>query len=97
MCVALAAQVTRQLFIFAGKRGREYRNDLLAYKIDTNRFVEIASDCSRFGGPDCGLTGRAVIDAAKREIYVLSVRACWHPFVFILYLFVRAWMRVHQG
>lgn len=70
-------QGSRKLYIFAGKRGKEYLSDFFTYEVDTNQVEHInyndfgAKDSNRV--PAAGFTQRATIDRDLDEIYVLSV------------------------
>lgn len=65
------------MYIFAGKRGKEYLSDFFTYEVDTNQVEHInyndfgAKDSNRV--PAAGFTQRATIDRDLDEIYVLSV------------------------
>ncbi|KAL2740581.1 muskelin [Vespula squamosa] len=67
---------SRKLYIFAGKRGKEYLSDFFTYEVDTNQVEHInyndfgAKDSNRV--PAAGFTQRATIDCNLDEIYVLS-------------------------
>ncbi|XP_046813351.1 muskelin isoform X2 [Vespa crabro] len=67
---------SRKLYIFAGKRGKEYLSDFFTYEVDTNQVEHInyndfgAKDSNRV--PAAGFTQRATIDRDLDEIYVLS-------------------------
>ncbi|KAK2582051.1 hypothetical protein KPH14_002756 [Odynerus spinipes] len=67
---------SRKLYIFAGKRGKEYLSDFFTYDVDTNQVEHInyndfgAKDSNRV--PAAGFTQRATIDPDLDEIYVLS-------------------------
>lgn len=63
---------TRELFIFAGQRSKDYLSDFFIYEIDTDTLHEIARDYSKSGGPEAGFTQRATFDPEHNEIYVLS-------------------------
>ncbi|KAH6591184.1 hypothetical protein BASA61_005038 [Batrachochytrium salamandrivorans] len=63
---------TRELYIFAGQRNKEYLSDFYVYEMDTDTIREIARDYTKSGGPDAGFTQRATIDTDFGEFYVLS-------------------------
>lgn len=63
---------TRQLYIFAGQRNKDYLSDFYTYDLETDTVTEIARDYSKLGGPDAGFTQRATLDLVKSELYVLS-------------------------
>ncbi|KAJ3106961.1 Muskelin 1, intracellular mediator containing kelch motif [Phlyctochytrium planicorne] len=63
---------TRELYIFAGQRGKEYLSDFYVYEIDTDTVHEVSRDYSKQNGPDAGFTQRATIDFDLGEFYVLS-------------------------
>ncbi|KAJ3217804.1 Muskelin 1, intracellular mediator containing kelch motif [Dinochytrium kinnereticum] len=63
---------TRELYIFAGQRGKEYLSDFYIYDIDSDTVHEVSRDYSKQGGPDAGFTQRATIDFQLGEFYVLS-------------------------
>ncbi|KAJ3332134.1 Muskelin 1, intracellular mediator containing kelch motif [Blyttiomyces sp. JEL0837] len=63
---------TRELYIFAGQRNKDYLSDFYVYDIDTDTVHEISRDYSKQGGPDAGFTQRATIDPDLNEFYVLS-------------------------
>ncbi|KAJ3006031.1 UNVERIFIED_CONTAM: Muskelin 1, intracellular mediator containing kelch motif, partial [Siphonaria sp. JEL0065] len=64
--------VTRELYIFAGQRNKDYLSDFYVYEIDTDTVHEVSRDYSKQGGPDAGFTQRATIDPTLGEFYVLS-------------------------
>lgn len=64
--------VTKQLYIFAGQRNKDYLSDFYTYDILTDTVHEISRDYSVQGGPRCGFTQRATLDLKLGEIYVLS-------------------------
>ncbi|KAI8849074.1 Muskelin N-terminus-domain-containing protein [Chytridium lagenaria] len=63
---------TRELYVFAGQRGKDYLSDFYIYEIDTDTVHEVSRDYSKQGGPDAGFTQRATIDHDLGEFYVLS-------------------------
>ncbi|TPX71748.1 hypothetical protein SpCBS45565_g00878 [Spizellomyces sp. 'palustris'] len=63
---------TRELYIFAGQRNKDYLSDFYVYEIDTDTVHETSRDYSKQGGPDAGFTQRATIDSDLGEFYVLS-------------------------
>ncbi|KAI9353852.1 Muskelin N-terminus-domain-containing protein [Obelidium mucronatum] len=63
---------TRELYIFAGQRNKDYLSDFYVYDIENDQVHEISRDYSKQGGPDAGFTQRATIDPALGEFYVLS-------------------------
>ncbi|KAL5034044.1 hypothetical protein RTP6_001923 [Batrachochytrium dendrobatidis] len=63
---------TRELYIFAGQRNKEYLSDFYVYEMDTDTIREVARDYTKSGGPDAGFTQRATIDTDLGEFYVLS-------------------------
>lgn len=64
--------LTRELYIFAGQRNKDYLSDFYVYDIDTDTVHEVSRDYSKQGGPDAGFTQRATIDPALSEFYILS-------------------------
>ncbi|KAJ3193739.1 Muskelin 1, intracellular mediator containing kelch motif [Entophlyctis luteolus] len=64
--------ITRELYIFAGQRNKDYLSDFYIYEIDTDIVHEVSRDYSKQGGPDAGFTQRATIDPEIGEFYVLS-------------------------
>ena len=63
---------TRELYIFAGQRNKDYLSDFYTYEVDTDTVHEVARDYTKLGGPDAGFTQRATIDTELGEFYVLS-------------------------
>eukprot|EP01135_Chromosphaera_perkinsii_P004865 Nk52_evm11s301 gene=Nk52_evmTU11s301 len=63
---------TRQLYIFAGQRNKDYLSDFYIYDIDSQIVHEMSRDSSKQGGPDAGFTQRATIDKDLNEVFVLS-------------------------
>lgn len=71
---------TRELYIFAGKRckdfiserNKDYLSDFYIYNIDEDKVTELTRDYSMQGGPDAGFTQRATIDTNLGEFYMLS-------------------------
>ncbi|KAJ3045304.1 Muskelin 1, intracellular mediator containing kelch motif [Rhizophlyctis rosea] len=63
---------TRELYIFAGQRHKDYLSDFYVYELDTDTVTEVSRDYSKQGGPDAGFTQRATIDTELGEFYVLS-------------------------
>ncbi|KAJ3185891.1 hypothetical protein HK101_009778 [Irineochytrium annulatum] len=63
---------TRELYIFAGQRGKDYLSDFYVYEIDFDVVHEVSRDYSKQGGPDAGFTQRATINHDLGEFYVLS-------------------------
>ncbi|KAJ2999772.1 Muskelin 1, intracellular mediator containing kelch motif [Globomyces sp. JEL0801] len=64
--------LTREIYIFAGQRNKDFLADFYIYQIDTDRVIEVSRDYSKNGGPDAGFTQRATIDVDLGEFYVLS-------------------------
>ncbi|KAI8905071.1 Muskelin N-terminus-domain-containing protein [Gorgonomyces haynaldii] len=64
--------VTRELYIFAGQRNKDYLSDFYIYEVDNDVVYEVARDYSKSGGPDAGFTQRATMDLELGELYVLS-------------------------
>ncbi|KAI8900611.1 Muskelin N-terminus-domain-containing protein [Globomyces pollinis-pini] len=64
--------LTREIYIFAGQRNKDFLADFYIYQIDTDRVIEVSRDYSKNGGPDAGFTQRATIDVELGEFYVLS-------------------------
>ncbi|CAH1783153.1 unnamed protein product, partial [Owenia fusiformis] len=65
---------SRQLYIFAGQRSKDYLNDFFTYDVDTGA-INILSDGTKRDGtcvPAAGFTQRATIDPDLNEIHVLS-------------------------
>jgi hypothetical protein len=63
---------SRELYIFAGQRNKDYLADFYAYDIDKDNLKQVCRDYSKQGGPDAGFTQRATIDSEMGEIYVFS-------------------------
>ena len=63
---------TREIYIFAGQRHKDFLADFHVYNVDTGIFTEWTRDYSKIGGPDAGFTQRATIDPEAGEIYILS-------------------------
>lgn len=63
---------TREIYIFAGQRHKDFLADFYVYQIDSDTVVEVSRDYSKSGGPDAGFTQRASIDVDMGEFYVLS-------------------------
>jgi hypothetical protein len=63
---------SRELYIFAGQRNKDFLSDFYVYEIETDTIHEISRDYSKQGGPDAGFTQRATIDPDLGEFYVLS-------------------------
>ncbi|XP_073998988.1 muskelin 1 isoform X2 [Rhodnius prolixus] len=67
--------VSRNLYIFAGQRNKDYLNDFFSYNIDTGGVEYICEEGLTKDGtclPAAGFTQRATIDPELDEIYVLS-------------------------
>ncbi|KAJ1565235.1 hypothetical protein HK405_012855, partial [Cladochytrium tenue] len=64
--------LSRELYIFAGQRHKDYLSDMHVYDLDTGAAQEVSGDYSRQGGPEAGFTQRAALDADRGEFYVLS-------------------------
>ncbi|KAI9001723.1 Muskelin N-terminus-domain-containing protein [Gaertneriomyces semiglobifer] len=64
--------ITRELYVFAGQRNKDYLSDFYVYEIDTDTVHEVSRDYSKQGGPDAGFTQRATIDTDLGEFFVLS-------------------------
>ncbi|KAJ3265912.1 Muskelin 1, intracellular mediator containing kelch motif [Chytriomyces hyalinus] len=63
---------TRELYIFAGQRNKDYLSDFYTYDIATDTVHEVSRDYSKQGGPDAGFTQRATMDTDFGEFYILS-------------------------
>ncbi|KAI9007518.1 Muskelin N-terminus-domain-containing protein [Phycomyces nitens] len=63
---------TRDLYIFAGQRIKDFLADMYRYSVDADKLVEITEDYSKQSGPDPGYTQRTTFDTTKREFYVFS-------------------------
>lgn len=63
---------TKELYIFAGQRNKDYLSDFYVYNIKHDTVKEISRDYSKQGGPDAGFTQRATIEPDTGEIFVLS-------------------------
>ncbi|KAI7860209.1 Muskelin N-terminus-domain-containing protein [Circinella umbellata] len=63
---------TRDLYVFAGQRVKDYLADLHRYSIDNDNLVELAPEQSKSFGPSAGFTQRATIDSQAQEIHVFS-------------------------
>jgi N-acetylneuraminic acid mutarotase len=68
----LLNETSRELFIFAGQRNKDYLADFYAYNIDTEELRQISRDYSKQGGPDAGFTQRTTMDFDMEELYVFS-------------------------
>ncbi|KAI8368114.1 Muskelin N-terminus-domain-containing protein [Radiomyces spectabilis] len=64
--------ISRDLYIFAGQRVKDYLADLYRYSVDTDTLYEVTQDYSKDTGPDAGFTQRATMDVDQREFHVLS-------------------------
>lgn len=64
--------ITRELYIFAGQRNKDYLSDFYIYDIDADTVFEVAKDYSKVGGPEAGFTQRATIDLEYGELYLFS-------------------------
>ena len=69
-------QGTRQLYILAGQRNKEYLTDFFTYNIDSNTVTSISDGSGKdlSNVPAAGFTQKATIDPQTNEIHVLSVR-----------------------
>jgi len=71
---------TNELYIFAGKRYKDFTNerkknylsDFYTYRIDDDYVVEVSRNYTMQGGPDAGFTQKATIDIEMGELYMLS-------------------------
>ncbi|KAI9308276.1 hypothetical protein BJ944DRAFT_246727 [Cunninghamella echinulata] len=63
---------SKQLYIFAGQRSKDYMSDFFTYSLDNQQVKEISQDYSKENGPEVGYTQRATMDSELKEIYVLS-------------------------
>ncbi|CAO3626285.1 unnamed protein product [Cunninghamella echinulata] len=63
---------SKQLYIFAGQRSKDYMSDFFTYSLDDQQIKEISQDYSKENGPEVGYTQRATMDPELKEIYVLS-------------------------
>jgi hypothetical protein len=63
---------SKELYIFAGQRHKDYLSDFYVYSLVTGEVTELSRDYSKQGGPDAGFTQRATIDLENKELYVLS-------------------------
>lgn len=62
-----------QLWILGGQRGDQYFTDMHVYNVASGEIRQIDSNYEvNAGGPEGGFTNRAVIDSARREIYLFS-------------------------
>ena len=68
----LLNNATREIYIFAGQRIKDYLADLYVYDIENDVVHELSRDYSKNGGPDGGFTQRATIDVDLGEFYVFS-------------------------
>jgi N-acetylneuraminic acid mutarotase len=68
----LLNETSRELFIFAGQRNKDYLADFYVYHLDSDDLRQISRDYSKQGGPDAGFTQRATIDPELGEFYVFS-------------------------
>lgn len=68
-------QGTRQLFILAGQRNKEYLTDFFTYNIDSDTVTYISDGSGKDSAsvPAAGFTQKATIDPQLNEIHVLSV------------------------
>ncbi|XP_037789855.1 muskelin-like isoform X1 [Penaeus monodon] len=67
---------TRQLFILAGQRNKEYLTDFFTYNIDSDTVTYISDGSGKDSAsvPAAGFTQKATIDPQLNEIHVLSLR-----------------------
>jgi len=71
---------TNELYIFAGKRYKDFSNerkkeclsDFYIYRIDDDCVIEVSRNYTMLGGPDAGFTQRATMDIELGELYMLS-------------------------
>ncbi|KAI9205394.1 Muskelin N-terminus-domain-containing protein [Polychytrium aggregatum] len=68
----LLSPETRELYIFAGQRSKDYLSDFYVYNIESDTVHEVSRDYSKKGGPNPGYTQRATIDQELGELYVMS-------------------------
>jgi N-acetylneuraminic acid mutarotase len=96
---------SKQLYIFAGQRNKDYLSDFYIYDIKSDVVVEVSRDYSVQGGPAAGFTQRATLDLELGEIYVLSglMREKNNPSELVknsfwVYSIVKSkWTRVYQN
>lgn len=68
----------RKLYIFGGRRNKEYTTDFIAYDVDTQNVTVVNTEgikSDKHNVPQTGYTLRATIDCERDEIYVLSVNS----------------------
>lgn len=63
---------TRQIYIYAGQRHKDYLCDFYVYDVDSDTVVEMVKDTSRIGGPDAGFTQRSTLDVHRQELFLFS-------------------------
>lgn len=63
---------SRDLYIFAGQRLKDYLTDLHRYNVDTDVLEEITQEFTTRTASDAGFTQRASIDCDRKEIHVFS-------------------------
>ena len=68
----LLNETSRELYIFAGQRNKDYLADFYSYNVDTEELRQVSRDYSKQGGPDAGFTQRTTMDADLGELYVFS-------------------------
>lgn len=61
------------MYIFGGKRHKQYLNDFFTYDVETQLIKVLMTDITIKGGPHTGYTQRATIDCDGQEIFVLTV------------------------
>lgn len=95
---------TRQLYVFAGQRLKDYLSDFYIYSIPDDLVIEMSRDSSKSGGPDAGFTQRATIDVERGEFYVFSGlmrekggQECVKNQVWVYDINTDRWMRVYQN
>jgi len=71
---------TNELYIFAGKRYKNFTNDrkksylsdFYIYNIDEDCVIEVSRNYTMQGGPDAGFTQKITMDVELGELYMLS-------------------------
>ncbi|KAJ9074574.1 hypothetical protein DSO57_1005025 [Entomophthora muscae] len=62
---------TRQLYVLAGERNKDFLSDIFSYDIEKNT-IGIYRDYTHAGGPHPGFAQPATLDPERQEIYVMS-------------------------
>ena len=65
-------QHPRSLLILAGQRHKDYLADYYRYDVENDAVWQAGKSIEAQGGPSAGFTQRAVIDPARKEVYLYS-------------------------